>query len=203
MYTQKNISQPSYKKALAIHKKTTSILKDNSPQAIQLQKLKDLSQVSLQNQELLQLQKISDIFLDYHPSIIQEKTNYNHPTNHVFQLSRRREEFTPRQKAKILAKNRKKNNNFYTCENCGFKHRQIRYATYRGRRTGDGSFHIDHKVAASHGGRALMGNARVLCGTCNTSKGNRDAAKRTGRSKFRALHGKIYPKDYQIKRRKY
>ena len=60
MYAQKNTSQPSYKKALAIHKKTTSILKDNSPQAVQLQKLKDLSQVSLQNQELLQLQKISN-----------------------------------------------------------------------------------------------------------------------------------------------
>ncbi len=69
--------------------------------------MQNLSQVSLQNKELLQLQKISDNFLNYHQSVIQEKIDHNNHTKPVFQLSKR-EEFSSKQKEKILAKNRKK-----------------------------------------------------------------------------------------------
>jgi|TARA_R110000796_G_scaffold71409_3_gene162047 5-methylcytosine-specific restriction endonuclease McrA len=96
----------------------------------------------------------------------------------------------------ILKKNADKNGGFYTCENCRFQHKQSTYATLKGGRMGDGSFHVDHKTPASNGGMASKRNSAVLCGTCNTSKGNRLAAKATGMDKYKGLHRKSVPKDY-------
>jgi len=110
-----------------------------------------------------------------------------------------RDNFSARQRAKVLAKNRAKNNGFYTCEHCGFQHKLLNYATYQGRRMGDGGFQVDHILHASRGGRALIGNARVLCGTCNTSRGNRAMPSRFGIDKYRALHKKSFKKDYRRK----
>jgi 5-methylcytosine-specific restriction endonuclease McrA len=121
----------------------------------------------------------------------------------VLQLMPSRDNFNADQRRKILAKNKKANGGFHTCVNCGFQHALTRYATRRGRRIGDGDFHVDHIIAASRGGRALMRNGRVFCGTCNTSRGNRANAKRTGMSKWRALHRKNVAKNYLIRKRKY
>lgn len=113
-----------------------------------------------------------------------------------------RDNFKKEQRAKILAKNKKKYG-LYTCEHCGFQHGQIHYATYRGKRTGDGGFQVDHVTPASKGGRALVGNSRVLCGTCNTSRGNRAGPKRLGIHKYKGIHKGKITKDYKIKRRNY
>lgn len=68
---------------------------------------------------------------------------------------------------------------------------------------GDGSFHIDHKdVPASQGGKASLKNSAVLCGTCNTSKGNRANSGITGKQKYSALHRKSLAKDYKNAPRK-
>lgn len=107
-----------------------------------------------------------------------------------------RDNFTAEQRARALAKNRRINNGFYTCTHCGFQHQLVNYATYQGRRMGDGGFQIDHIQHASRGGRALMRNARVLCGTCNISRGNRPAPGRRGIDKYRALHRKAIGKNY-------
>ena len=116
--------------------------------------------------------------------------------NRVVQLAKR-QEFSPEQKRKILAKNARKSGGFYRCEHCGFMHKLLHYATFRGNKIGDGGFQIDHIKAASSGGRALIRNGRVLCGTCNTSKGNRKkVGKSTGIDKYHALHGKSKAKDY-------
>jgi len=105
--------------------------------------------------------------------------------------------FTKQQREKMLAANKKKHGGkFHTCTNCGFQHALAHYATFRGKRMGDGHFQIDHIKHASKGGRNLIRNGRVLCGTCNTSRGNRAAAKRTGLSKYRALHQKKTGKNY-------
>ncbi|TCN59950.1 HNH endonuclease [Flavobacterium circumlabens] len=105
--------------------------------------------------------------------------------------------FTKQQREKMLAANKKKHGGkFHTCTNCGFQHALAHYATFRGRRMGDGQFQIDHIKHASKGGRNLIRNGRVLCGTCNTSRGNRAAAKRTGARKYRALHQKNIAKNY-------
>jgi 5-methylcytosine-specific restriction endonuclease McrA len=104
--------------------------------------------------------------------------------------------FTKQQRQKKLAANKKKNGGFYTCTHCGFQHKKTQYATFKGRRMGDGNFQIDHIVHASKGGRNSMRNGRVLCGTCNTSRGNRATVGRTGMQKYHALHQKRDPKDY-------
>lgn len=116
-----------------------------------------------------------------------------------------RVKFTPQQRARILARNRQRNGGFYTCENgaCGFQHALTQYATYRGRRVGDGGFHIDHIHHHGRGGRNLIGNGRVLCGTCNTSRGARANAQRYGINKYRGLHRKRALKDYRSIRRNY
>lgn len=113
--------------------------------------------------------------------------------------------FSAEQKAKILAKNRNRNGGFYTCENgaCGFQHALTTYATHRGRRLGDGGFHIDHIHHHGRGGRALLRNGRVLCGTCNTSRGSRANAQRFGINKYRGLHRKRVAKNYLSIRRNY
>ena len=87
----------------------------------------------------------------------------------------------------MLARDKPKHG-FHTCAHCGFQHSLATYATYRGRALGDGSFHIDHVVPASQGGLALARNGRVLCGTCNTSRGAGRAIKTTGISKFSGIH---------------
>ena len=99
-----------------------------------------------------------------------------------------RDNFSSDQRRRILAKNAKRNGGFHTCAHCGFQHSLSTYAKHGNRRIGDASFHVDHITPASHGGRALVRNARVLCGTCNTSRGNRAIIKKTGRQKYRALH---------------
>ncbi len=123
---------------------------------------------------------------------------------YVVQLAR--DNFTNLQKQNILARNKKRNGGYYRCEHCGFMHKLLHYATFKGKKIGDGGFQVDHIKAASTGGRALIGNGRVLCGTCNTSKGNRKkVGKSTGIVKYHALHGKRKAKDYSrrpIKRRK-
>lgn len=113
--------------------------------------------------------------------------------------------FNAEQRAKILAKNRRRNGGFYTCENgaCGFQHALTQYATHRGRRIGDGGFHIDHIHHHGRGGRALIRNGRVLCGTCNTSRGSRANAQRYGINKYRGLHRKRALKNYSSIRRNY
>ncbi len=73
----------------------------------------------------------------------------------------------------------------------------------RGRRVGDGGFHIDHIHHHGRGGRNLIGNGRVLCGTCNTSRGNRANAARYGINKYRGLHRGRTLKDYRSIRRNY
>lgn len=113
-----------------------------------------------------------------------------------------RDNFKQVQRAKILARNKKKYG-LYTCEHCGFQHGQIHYATYKGKRTGDGGFQVDHITPASKGGRALVRNSRVLCGTCNTSRGNRAGPARLGINKYRGIHKGKITKNYKIKRRKY
>lgn len=110
-----------------------------------------------------------------------------------------RDNYTSSQRSDILARNFKKNGDFYTCENCGFKHKETTYATYKGKRMGDSSFQVDHKTPAAKGGMASKRNSAVLCGTCNTSKGKRLASKTTGMQKYGALHRGFIPKDYQRK----
>jgi 5-methylcytosine-specific restriction endonuclease McrA len=109
----------------------------------------------------------------------------------------KRDNFSSTQRDKILSKNSKKNEGFYTCENCGFQHKQKTYATKKGKPMGDGGFQIDHIVPDSLGGKAKTKNSAVLCGTCNTSKGNRGMARITGMQKYPALHRKPQLKDYQ------
>lgn len=123
-------------------------------------------------------------------------TTSSRPAANVVQLARG-VTFTKQQQEKMLAANKKKHGGkFHTCTNCGFQHALAHYATFRGKRMGDGHFQIDHIKHASKGGRNLMRNGRVLCGTCNTSRGNRAAVKRTGASKYRALHQKNIAKNY-------
>ncbi|WP_427873990.1 HNH endonuclease [Flavobacterium sp. MMS24-S5] len=104
--------------------------------------------------------------------------------------------FDKKQRAKKLAANKKKNDGFHTCDYCGFQHSQVHYATFQGRRMGDGQFHIDHIQPASKGGRNNMRNGRVFCGTCNTSRGNRAHVGATGFKKYHALHRKLAAKNY-------
>ena len=113
--------------------------------------------------------------------------------------------FNAEQRARILAKNRARNGGFHTCENgaCGFQHALTTYATHRGRRIGDGGFQVDHIQHRSRGGRALIRNGRVLCGTCNTSRGNRANAQRFGINKYRGLHRGRVAKNYLSLRRNY
>ncbi|UPZ14778.1 HNH endonuclease [Flavobacterium humidisoli] len=107
--------------------------------------------------------------------------------------------FNKEQRAKKLAANKKKNDGFHTCDHCGFQHSLVHYATFQNRRMGDGQFHIDHIQPASMGGRNNMRNGRVLCGTCNTSRGNRAHVGATGFKKYHALHRKTAKKDYKRK----
>jgi 5-methylcytosine-specific restriction endonuclease McrA len=109
--------------------------------------------------------------------------------------------FTQAQRTRLLARNKNRNGGFHCCEHCGFRHSQVNYALYRGRRIGDGGFQIDHILHASRGGRNLIRNGRVLCGTCNTSRGNRANVGRTGITKYRGLHGKKVIKNYLRKPR--
>ncbi|WP_343706911.1 HNH endonuclease signature motif containing protein [Flavobacterium sp.] len=119
----------------------------------------------------------------------QAIANYN---SNVVQLVK----FDKKQRAKKLAANKDKNDGFYTCTHCGFQHSELHYATFQGKKLGDGQFHIDHIQPASRGGRNNMRNGRVLCGTCNTSRGNRARVGATGFKKYHALHRKTLPKDY-------
>ncbi|WP_298774561.1 HNH endonuclease [uncultured Shewanella sp.] len=114
-----------------------------------------------------------------------------------------REEFTKQQKVAILKKNKAKkaNGGFHTCVHCGFQHALVNYATLSGRRTGDGGFQIDHIKPASSGGRAIAKNAQVLCGTCNTSKGNRKVITSTGMKKYKGCHRGSSVKNYLVKRK--
>ena len=96
--------------------------------------------------------------------------------------------FDEKQRKSILAKNAKKNNGYHTCVHCGFQHKLTTYAKYRGRKLGDGGFHIDHINPVSRGGKANIRNGRVLCGTCNTSRGNRNHINLTGIQKFKGIH---------------
>lgn len=122
-------------------------------------------------------------------------------TNTLQLVRRNHLNFTAKQRNSILTKNRIKNGGYHRCESCGFKHGLRTYATYRGRRVGDGGFQVDHKVPASHGGRPLVRNAAVLCGTCNTSKGNRAHVGKRGIDKYHALHKKHIAKNYLVKKR--
>lgn len=114
------------------------------------------------------------------------------PNTNVIQLAK----FTPEQRRKLLAANKRRNGGFHTCTHCGFQHSKKRYATLKGRRIGDANFQIDHIIHLSRGGRNLLRNGRVLCGTCNASRGNRALVGRTGISKYRALHQKTFRKNY-------
>ncbi|TAJ12231.1 hypothetical protein DMA11_13860 [Marinilabiliaceae bacterium JC017] len=118
-------------------------------------------------------------------------------------ILRSRDNFTQKQRESILAKNAKKNKGFHVCAFCGFSHTHVTYATKLGKRLGDGCFQVDHIIPASKGGRALVKNAAVLCGTCNISKGNRDKPKRFGCDKYKGLNGKNKPRDYKKIKRKY
>jgi 5-methylcytosine-specific restriction endonuclease McrA len=115
--------------------------------------------------------------------------------------SSKRDNFNAGQRRRMLGRNAKRNNGYYTCENCGFQHRQTEYARYRGRPLGDGRFHIDHIKHASRGGRAIMKNGRVLCGTCNTSRGNRRRVGLTGIRKYAGAHRGSSLKNYSKLRR--
>ncbi|MCM0668913.1 HNH endonuclease [Flavobacterium tyrosinilyticum] len=119
----------------------------------------------------------------------QAIANYN---SNVVQLTK----FNKEQRARKLAANKKKNDGFHTCDHCGFQHSLVHYATFQNRRMGDGQFHIDHIQPASRGGRNNMRNGRVLCGTCNTSRGNRAHVGATGFKKYHALHRKLAAKNY-------
>jgi len=125
------------------------------------------------------------------------------PNHDAAPIQRAKTTFTAEQRKKLLKKNKKRNDGFYTCTTCGFQHRKKTYATYRGRRLGDGAFHIDHIHHKSKGGKALLRNGRVLCGTCNTSRGNRKKARRFGIDKFSGIHRGRTPKDYKSIRRNY
>ncbi|MBL0739551.1 HNH endonuclease [Flavobacterium sp. GN10] len=119
----------------------------------------------------------------------QAIANYN---SNVVQLTK----FNKEQRARKLAANKKKNDGYHTCNHCGFQHSLVHYATFQNRRMGDGQFHIDHIQPASRGGRNNMRNGRVLCGTCNTSRGNRAHVGATGFKKYHALHRKKAAKNY-------
>lgn len=127
-------------------------------------------------------------------SVKQLKSNHAIASfnSNVVQLTK----FNKEQRAKKLAANKKKNDGFHTCDHCGFQHSLVHYATFQGRRMGDGQFHIDHIQPASRGGRNNMRNGRVFCGTCNTSRGNRAHVGATGFKKYHALHQKTLPKNY-------
>jgi 5-methylcytosine-specific restriction endonuclease McrA len=114
-----------------------------------------------------------------------------------------REEFKKKQKDAILKRNKAKkaNGGFHTCANCSFQHALVNYATLRGRKTGDGGFQIDHILPASAGGSATAANAQVLCGTCNTSKGNRAVITSTGMKKYKGCHRGNAVKNYLVKRK--
>jgi len=124
----------------------------------------------------------------------------NNPEYSIQLVAVKRDNFSKDQRLKILKKNAKKNNGFHTCKFCGFQHKLVTYATYKGKRLGDGGFQIDHVKPASKGGRALIRNSQVLCGTCNTSKGNRAVIGKTGLKKYSGLHRKSVSKDYKNKR---
>ena len=121
----------------------------------------------------------------------QAIANFN---SNVVQLGRIN--FTKEQREKKLAANKKSNGGFHTCTNCGFQHKKIHYATFKGRRMGDGQFHVDHIQPASKGGKNNMRNGRIFCGTCNTSRGNRANVGVTGFMKYHALHRKKIAKNY-------
>ena len=127
----------------------------------------------------------------------------NAPSPGAAPIQRTKNNFSAEQRKKILKKNKRQNQGFYTCTTCGFQHRKKTFATYRGRRLGDGGFQVDHIHHRSRGGRALLRNGRVLCGTCNTSRGNRANAARYGINKYRGLHRGRTLKDYRSIRRNY
>lgn len=163
-----------------------------------------LNQKTVQNKakELQDNRASTSVLSNNNASVKQLKSNEaiaNFNSN-VVQLARGRGvTFTLEQRLKKLAANKKKNKGFHTCTNCSFQHTLIHYATYQGNRMGDGQFHIDHIQPASQGGRNGMRNGRVLCGTCNTSRGNRAASGLTGIEKYSALHRKKAAKDYKRK----
>jgi 5-methylcytosine-specific restriction endonuclease McrA len=138
-------------------------------------------------------------------TIFRSSKDHRRPKIKIYQFVKhpitRRDNYTKRQRVRILNNNIIINKGYYTCTNlkCGFQNKSLTYATLRGRRMGDGMFHVDHaKKPAAHGGKAQISNSAVLCGTCNTSKGSREEAKTTGMMKFEALHRKK-PKDYKRK----
>jgi hypothetical protein len=102
-----------------------------------------------------------------------------------------RSPFSKKDRAKIFTANKKKNGGLHTCTNCGLSHYRLTYVKKTGGRAiGDGGFHVDHIKPKSKGGKGTLKNGRVLCGTCNTSRGNRKTAGVTGYSKYRGLDGK-------------
>ncbi|MFC3982291.1 HNH endonuclease [Streptosporangium jomthongense] len=54
----------------------------------------------------------------------------------------------------------------YTCQHCGI-----------GVQEGDGSAHLDHIIPRVEGGSTTPDNLRILCRTCNTTKGAMEGAK--------------------------
>ncbi len=96
--------------------------------------------------------------------------------------------FPAKVKKQVLSANRKANAGFHTCTNCNFQHAQKTYLKVAGKKSvGDGGFQVDHIKPFSKGGQGKLSNGRVLCGTCNTSRGNRNKFGSTGYAKFRGL----------------
>jgi hypothetical protein len=99
--------------------------------------------------------------------------------------------FSYKLRKQILAANKKKNGGLHTCTHCGLSHALATFVKKTGgRAVGDGGFHVDHIKPKSKGGKGTLKNGRVLCGTCNTSRGNRKKVGVTGYAKYRGLDGK-------------
>jgi len=207
--TQRKQAQPAFQ------------FKDNRPEAIMQRKVQDMANKHQQAKPVAQMQAMEEEAAEQteaaEPEMLEEQeAGIESPVQRMtapeaagqeeapVQMAKRNN-FSPEQRDKILTKNFNRNGGFFTCEepNCGFQHGLKTYATHKGRRTGDGGFHVDHIHAAANGGRALIRNGRVLCGTCNTSKGKRANARKYGINKYRGQHRKLVVKNYQNMRRNY
>lgn len=114
--------------------------------------------------------------------------------------------FSEAEKKKVFKANR--SGGMYTCESCNFSHALKTYFKKKGGRIGDGGFQVDHIKHFSKGGKGVASNGRILCGTCNTSRGAKKAAKTKGRHKYAFLHNGskatvIGPSQYAARKRVY